>query len=90
MAERLNLDGEPITPMTICLVGGGGFVGRNLAESLLLYSDHKVVVLDLSSEKMHLLANPQFSWNGRIQFHKIGKNDPCLEDLIKNSELVQI
>uniref|UniRef100_A0A804J623 NAD-dependent epimerase/dehydratase domain-containing protein n=2 Tax=Musa TaxID=4640 RepID=A0A804J623_MUSAM len=30
VAARLDLDGNPIRPMTICMIGAGGFIGSHL------------------------------------------------------------
>ncbi|KAK9279380.1 hypothetical protein L1049_013059 [Liquidambar formosana] len=84
----LNLDGKAITPLTICLIGGGGSIGSHLCEKLMAETSHKAIVVDVSSEKISHLLEKSCSWFGRIEFHKINiKNDSRLETLIRTSDL---
>ncbi|KAG6530761.1 hypothetical protein ZIOFF_004519 [Zingiber officinale] len=95
-AARLDLDGNPIEPMTICMIGAGGFIGSHLCEKLMAETPHTVLAVDVYSDKIkHLLdaAEGQEAarrpWGGRIQFHRLNiKNDSRLEGLIKMSDLV--
>ncbi|KAK9280672.1 hypothetical protein L1049_014370 [Liquidambar formosana] len=85
----LNLDGKAITPLTICLIGGGGFIGSHLCEKLIAETSHKAIIVDVSSEKISHLLEKSCSWFGRIEFHKINiKNDSRLETLIRTSDLM--
>ncbi|KAI4334254.1 hypothetical protein L6164_018965 [Bauhinia variegata] len=85
---RVNLDGKPITPITICLIGGAGFIGSHLCEKLMAESTHKAIVIDVSSEKINHLLEKSSTWIGRIEFHQMNiKNDSRLETLIKASDL---
>lgn len=88
---RLNLDGNLIEPITICLIGGGGFIGSHLCEALMAETSHKAIVIDVSSEKINNLLDKSCSWVDRIEFHQMNiKNDSRLETLVKASDLVNV
>ena len=89
-SARVDLDGKPIKPMTICMIGAGGFIGSHLCEKLMHETPHKVLALDVYSDKIkHLLEPDSHPWNGRIQFHRLNiKHDSRLEGLIKIADLV--
>ncbi|KAF9684610.1 hypothetical protein SADUNF_Sadunf04G0136400 [Salix dunnii] len=86
---RVDLDGKPINPLTICMIGAGGFIGSHLCEKILNETQHKILALDVYNDKIkHLLEPDSLSWAGRIQFHRINiKHDSRLEGLIKMSDL---
>lgn len=96
---RLDLDGNLIAPMTICMIGAGGFIGSHLCEKLMAETPHTVLAVDVYSDKIKHLLNPPASaegqqslhpWDGRIQFHRLNiKHDSRLEGLIKMSDLVR-
>lgn len=90
MAGRVDLDGNPIKPITICMIGAGGFIGSHLCEKLMSETPHTVLAVDVYSDKIkHLLEPASLPWNGRIQFHRINiKSDSRLEGLIKMADLV--
>lgn len=94
MAGRVDLDGKAIAPMTICMIGAGGFIGSHLCEKLMHETQHTVLAIDIYNDKIsHLLEDESGGekkpWSGRIQFHRINiKNDSRLERLIKMSDLV--
>ncbi|MBA0817208.1 hypothetical protein Gohar_001791, partial [Gossypium harknessii] len=89
MAARMDLDGRPIKPMTICMIGAGGFIGSHLCEKLMAETPHKVLALDVYNDKIkHLLEPDSLPWAGRIEFHRINiKHDSRLEGLIKMADL---
>lgn len=89
-ANRVDLDGNPITGITICMIGAGGFIGSHLCEKLMSETPHKVLAVDVYNDKIkHLLEPDGLPWTGRIQFHRINiKNDSRLEGLIKMADLV--
>ncbi|KAK8914327.1 hypothetical protein KSP39_PZI023408 [Platanthera zijinensis] len=93
MDNRLDLDGKPIKPITICMIGAGGFIGSHLCEKLMTETPHTVLAVDVYNDKIkHLLEQPAAGqphlWVGRIQFHRLNiKNDSRLESLIKMSDL---
>ncbi|KAL4577054.1 hypothetical protein LXL04_013155 [Taraxacum kok-saghyz] len=92
MAEspaRVDLDGNTINPMTICMIGAGGFIGSHLCEKLLSETPHTILAVDVYNDKIkHLLEPDSLPWAGRIQFHRLNiKNDSRLEGLIKCSDL---
>lgn len=91
-STRLDLDGNPIKAMTICMIGAGGFIGSHLCEKLMLETPHKVLALDVYNDKIkHLLEPDTLPWNGRIHFHRLNiKHDSRLEGLIKMADLVII
>nr|XP_043629758.1 UDP-D-apiose/UDP-D-xylose synthase 2 [Erigeron canadensis] len=86
---RVDLDGSVIKPMTICMIGAGGFIGSHLCEKLMNETPHTVLAVDVYSDKIkHLLEPDSLPWAGRIQFHRLNiKNDSRLEGLIKCSDL---
>ncbi|THU66837.1 hypothetical protein C4D60_Mb05t18410 [Musa balbisiana] len=101
VAARLDLDGNPIRPMTICMIGAGGFIGSHLCEKLMAETPHTVLAVDVYNDKIkHFLDLPasateagqearRHPWHGRIQFHRLNiKHDSRLEGLIKMSNLV--
>ena len=90
MAARMDLDGRPIKPITICMIGAGGFIGSHLCEKLMAETPHKVLALDVYNDKIkHLLEPDSLPWAGRIQFHRLNiKHDSRLEGLIKMADLV--
>lgn len=87
----MDLDGKPIKPITICMIGAGGFIGSHLCEKLMTETPHKVLALDVYNDKIkHLLEPDTVEWSGRIQFHRINiKHDSRLEGLIKMADLVK-
>lgn len=88
-AARLDLDGREVQPLTICMIGAGGFIGSHLCEKLMWESEHTVLAIDVYSDKIQHLLEPGQPWSSRIEFHRINiKNDPRLEGLIKLSDLV--
>ncbi|CAI8599900.1 unnamed protein product [Vicia faba] len=89
-STRLDLDGNPIKPLTICMIGAGGFIGSHLCEKLMSETAHKVLAFDVYNDKIkHLLELETLPWNGRIQFHRLNiKRDSRLEGLIKMADLV--
>ncbi|KAF8396478.1 hypothetical protein HHK36_018101 [Tetracentron sinense] len=86
---RVDLDGNPIKAMTICMIGAGGFIGSHLCEKLMAETLHKVFAVDVYSDKIkHLLEPSTLPWADRIQFHRINiKHDSRLEGLIKMADL---
>nr|GMD73616.1 UDP-D-apiose/UDP-D-xylose synthase 2 [Ipomoea batatas] len=89
MAGRVDLDGNPIKPITICMIGAGGFIGSHLCEKLMSETQHKVLAVDVYNDKIkHLLEPASLPWADRIQFHRLNiKNDSRLEGLIKMADL---
>ncbi|RDX82305.1 UDP-D-apiose/UDP-D-xylose synthase 2, partial [Mucuna pruriens] len=85
---RVNLDGNTIPMLAICMIGGGGFIGSHLCEKLMAETNHKAVVVDMSSEKINHLLDISLPWAHRIEFHQMNiKSDSRLETLIKASDL---
>jgi len=87
---RVDLDGNPIKPLTICMIGAGGFIGSHLCEKLMSETPHTVFALDVYNDKIkHLLEPDSLPWAGRITFHRLNiKHDSRLEGLIKMADLV--
>jgi len=86
--RRTDLDGGEILPMTICMIGAGGFIGSHLCEKLMSETDHTVFAIDVYSDKIQHLLEPGLPWSGRIEFHRINiKHDSRLEGLIKMADL---
>ncbi|KAK6936203.1 NAD-dependent epimerase/dehydratase [Dillenia turbinata] len=85
---RSDLDGNEIKPMKVFLIGGGGFIGSHLCEKLMAETSHKVIVIDVFSDKIDHLLHKSCPSVDRIEFHKINiKNDSRLETLIKSTDI---
>ncbi|GAB2285503.1 UDP-D-apiose/UDP-D-xylose synthase 2 [Dionaea muscipula] len=92
-SARVDLDGNPIKPITICMIGAGGFIGSHLCEKLMSETPHKVLAIDVYNDKIKHLLEPSSSssWCDRIQFHRVNiKHDSRLEGLIKMADLVSL
>ena len=88
-SPRLNLDGQPIQALKICMIGAGGFIGSHLCDKLMWETDHSVLAIDVYGDKIQHLLQPGQAWSDRIEFHKLNiKSDSRLEGLIKVSDLV--
>ncbi|CAL5398995.1 unnamed protein product [Camellia sinensis] len=83
-AARVDLDRNPIKPITMCMISAGGFIGLHLCEKLASKTPHKMLAVDVYNDKIkHLLEPASLLWADRIQFHRINiKNDSRLEGLI--------
>lgn len=91
MAARLNLDGDVIPALKICMIGAGGFIGSHLCEKLMWETEHSILAIDVYGDKIQHLLQPGQAWSDRIEFHKINiKSDSRLEGLIKVSDLVRV
>ncbi|CAN6559942.1 unnamed protein product [Malus baccata var. baccata] len=89
-SARVDLDGNSIKPITICMIGAGGFIGSHLCEKLMSETPHKVLALDVYNDKIKHLLEPENAhpWSDRIQFHRLNiKQDSRLEGLIKMADL---
>ncbi|KAG4988876.1 hypothetical protein AAZX31_11G160400 [Glycine max] len=85
---RVNLDGNSIPMLAICMIGGGGFIGSHLCEKLMAETNHKAVVVDVSSEKINHLLDRSLPWAHRIEFHQMNiKSDSRLETLVQTTDL---
>ncbi|CAJ1979152.1 unnamed protein product [Sphenostylis stenocarpa] len=85
---RVNLDGQTIPMLAICMIGGGGFIGSHICEKLMAETNHKAIVVDVSSDKINHLLDRSLPWAHRIEFHQLNiKSDSRLETLIKASDL---
>ncbi|KAL1558198.1 UDP-D-apiose/UDP-D-xylose synthase 2 [Salvia divinorum] len=84
-SARVDLDGNPIKPLTICMIGAGGFIGSHLCEKLMAETQHKVLAVDVYSDKIkHLLEPSSLPWADRIHFHSLNiKSDSRLEGLVR-------
>lgn len=84
------MDGQPIQPLKICMIGAGGFIGSHLCDKLMWETDHSVLAIDVYGDKIQHLLQPGQAWSDRIEFHKLNiKSDSRLEGLIKVSDLVR-
>lgn len=88
---RVDLDGGAVAPLTICMIGAGGFIGSHLCEKLMAETPHTVLAVDVYCDKIrHLVDPPPPHLAGRISFHRLNiKNDSRLEGLIKMADLVR-
>ncbi|RLN21753.1 UDP-D-apiose/UDP-D-xylose synthase [Panicum miliaceum] len=86
---RMDLDGNPVAPLTICMIGAGGFIGSHLCEKLMAETAHVVLAVDVYCDKIRHLVDPAPPHlAGRISFHRLNiKNDSRLEGLIKMADL---
>jgi len=63
-STRLDLDSNPIKPITICIIGVRAIVGSHLCEKLMFETPHKVLALDVYNDKLkHLLEPETHPWN---------------------------
>ncbi|KAH6780829.1 hypothetical protein C2S52_012066 [Perilla frutescens var. hirtella] len=68
MATGRNL----IKPLTICMIGVGGFISSHLCEKLLEEMPHKLLAVDVHDDKIKCLLKPASSqWTKRIQFFRL-------------------
>jgi UDP-apiose/xylose synthase len=90
-AAPLDLDGNSVAPLTICMIGAGGFIGSHLCEKLMAETRHVVLAVDVYCDKIRHLVDPAPPHlAGRISFHRLNiKNDSRLEGLIKMADLVR-
>ena len=89
IGSRKNLDGEDVAPMTICIIGAGGFIGSHLCEALMWETEHRVISIDVYSDKIDHLLRKNDPWSDRIEFQKMNvKYDPRIEGLVREAELV--
>ncbi|CAA2953441.1 UDP-D-apiose/UDP-D-xylose synthase 2 [Olea europaea subsp. europaea] len=47
---RVDLERNPIKPITICMIGAGGFIGSHLCEKLMSDTPHKFHVLNIKND----------------------------------------
>ncbi|KAL8528017.1 hypothetical protein ACS0TY_005725 [Phlomoides rotata] len=62
LSGRVDLDGNPIKPMTTCMIGAGGFIGSHLCQKLLTKA------VDVCNDKIKHFLEP---FSERIQFHRL-------------------
>ncbi|WCJ41801.1 UDP-D-apiose/UDP-D-xylose synthase [Euphorbia peplus] len=76
---------EMIEPLKICIIAGAGFIGMNLCSKLLEKKPHKLIILDISCDKINNLL-----LNDRTEFHKIEFKTEFrrLNRLIMKSDLI--
>eukprot|EP00850_Spirogloea_muscicola_P019140 SM000184S03773 [mRNA] locus=s184:96673:100079:+ [translate_table: standard] len=84
----VNLDGIPVQPLLICMIGGSGFIGSHLCEKLMWETQHSVVAVDIHNDKIAHLLGGGHPWSSRIDFHKFNiKHDSRLEGLIRECDM---
>lgn len=69
--RRTDLDGGEISPMTIYVIGAGGFIGSHLCEKMTHEMDHTVLTIDVYNDKIQHLLEPGYPWFGRTEFLRI-------------------
>lgn len=77
--------------MKILLLGAGGFIGSNVVAHLLARTEHDLVGVDVSGEKLiEVLADAQADGLNRWQFHEadVRTESGLMEDLIRSSDVV--
>uniref|UniRef100_A0A803QMM4 NAD-dependent epimerase/dehydratase domain-containing protein n=1 Tax=Cannabis sativa TaxID=3483 RepID=A0A803QMM4_CANSA len=83
-ATRVDLDGNPIKPLTICMIGAGGFIGSHLCEKLIHETPHKILALDVYNDKIRHLLEPETSEYADLYGKTIGsflpKDSPLRQD----------
>ncbi|KAE8776002.1 UDP-D-apiose/UDP-D-xylose synthase [Hordeum vulgare] len=86
---RVDLDGGAVPPLTICMIGTGGFIGSHLCEKLMAETPHVVLAVNVYSDKIrHLVDPPPPHLARHISFHHLNiKNDPRLKGLVKMADL---
>lgn len=61
VSGRVDLDGNPIKSITICMIGAGGFIDSHLCEKLMSKTLHKVLAVDVYNDKIEHLLEPSGS-----------------------------
>nr|AOG75413.1 UDP-apiose/UDP-xylose synthase [Netrium digitus] len=85
---RLDLDGRPVAPLKICMIGAGGFIGSHLCEALMWETHHTVIAIDVSGDKIEHLLKEGSPWSDRISFHAFNiRHDSRLETFIRVADL---
>nr|AOG75410.1 UDP-apiose/UDP-xylose synthase [Mougeotia sp. MougUAS] len=88
MVVRLDLDGNEIKAIKICMIGGGGFIGSHLCETLMWETNHTVLAIDVYSDKIDHLLQEDTPWANRISFYQANITlDPRVNDFIKDCDL---
>jgi UDP-apiose/xylose synthase len=71
-------------PMTIAVLGAGGFIGSHMVEHLLGQGRYRILGVDVSSEKLQDVAGPAFTF-----YHADIRHAPeVLEHVIREADLV--
>ncbi|CAI9775752.1 unnamed protein product [Fraxinus pennsylvanica] len=95
---RVDLDGNPIKPITICMIGARGFIGSHLCEKILAEVPHKVLALDVHNDKIkHLLepsggsdsqpwADQNLEFDSVAMIYDAAEEDFRVEDYVKLEE----
>ncbi|KAH0866580.1 hypothetical protein HID58_083791 [Brassica napus] len=92
-ADRLDLDGRPIKPLTICMIGAGGFIGSHLCEKLMNETPHKVLASTSTTTRSNIARAGYFSVGGedpvpshqhQARFEARGTRQDGGSDLIEN------
>jgi UDP-apiose/xylose synthase len=71
-------------PLTVAVLGAGGFIGSHMVEHLLAADRYKIIGIDLSSEKLEGIAGPAFT------FHQadVRRAPALLEQMIRDADVV--
>jgi UDP-apiose/xylose synthase len=84
MTQRVAPNHANGKPLTVAVLGAGGFIGSHLVEHLLAAGGYKIVGIDLSAEKLEGIAGPAFTFH-----HADVRRAPALlERVIRDADVV--
>ncbi|OIW09036.1 hypothetical protein TanjilG_16263 [Lupinus angustifolius] len=84
-STRVDLDGNPINSITICMIGAGGFIGSLLCDKLMHETPQKVLALDVYNDKINISWNQAIS-HGMIEYNSIASMSNKIRDLKVSSK----
>jgi UDP-apiose/xylose synthase len=84
MTQRVAPTQAQGKPLTVAILGAGGFIGSHLVEHLLAAGRYAIVGIDVSSEKLEGIAGPAFT------FHQadVRRAPALLEQVIRDADVV--
>ena len=84
MTQRVAPTHTNGNPLTVAILGAGGFIGSHMVEHLLAAGRYTIVGIDLSSEKLEGIAGRAFT------FHQadVRRAPSLLEQVIRESDTV--
>jgi UDP-apiose/xylose synthase len=84
MTQRVAPTHAQGKPLTVAILGAGGFIGSHMVEHLLAAGRYTIVGIDVSSEKLEGVAGPAFT------FHEadVRRAPALLEQVIRDADVV--
>jgi len=84
MTERVRSKHTEANPLTVAILGAGGFIGSHMVEHLLEAARYAIVGIDVSSEKLEGISGPAFT------FHQadVRRAPELLDEVIRSADVV--